>query len=297
MHGLVPIVMQGACDLAALALGRDFTLSSTHLDEVTAVIRPPGCFIRKSGKLSWNPLATSEHIYGTDDEQSVVCVAEGDCDGNAFTGGGENSQLGDGVCDAKFNCAKFVWDDGDCGRYARRDYECDEVEYCTIQSKADCELASVFVDEPENGWFDKNFEPGLELAREVDRTDRVRGCSERNSGVIAFNTNLEAPVAHNNRRGKSVLCTACETTPAEYDMQTMMCDGVVYCHIMDEATCNAAAAMLGHPDSGADVVTKTNRVKGCSVRNSGNLVFNDDMSSTSSKQGQTVFCQRCESQM
>lgn len=169
--------------------------------------------------------------------------------------------------------------------------------YCDIQTAKECANAAVAV--------------GLEdtTPRERTRSDQVAGCSTTKSGSLRFNADSTSTVVHNTGNGQTVLCQSC-TAPTtttsgpgacmpgmDYCYHDGECPGSIWgsaCPITTQADCEAGAAMLGHTDTVANVLSDTNKIAGCSINNGGGLRFNTMGTTTHNTGGsQSIVCGFC----
>ena len=161
---------------------------------------------------------------------------------------------------------------------------CDESNYCTLLTKNYCQNAALSL-----GHWDTT-------ANVLDRTDVVSGCSTNNRGGLRFNEVMENGVEHSSSNGKKVLCMLCNIDFDNYSYVDGQCDGEYYCSIDNIEECQDVALELGHDDTTANLIDKSNAVYGCSINNRGGLRFNQNVNSTHvhATGGSYVLCKRCQ---
>ena len=277
--GLCPITTKDDCEAAALTVGH----SDTSANTVDSSKAPPGCSINQGGGLRFNEDSSSTAPQNPGGVGPVLCQ----------------------ICEASTSSAmpmpdscpcKFVQGQGIC--------ECTS-GLCTLDSVAKCEVAAATVGQSDT------------TANIIDRSTQPRGCSINTKGGLRFNLDADSTTTQNPGNAGPVLCVECNTAttddinsfapssspagwqcPQQFAVGRGLCECSGLCSITTSQRCEQAAALVGHSDVTANIISHDGAPPGCSINAGGGLRFNEDVSATR-PQGPNgegpVLCEVCNS--
>ena len=264
---------------------RDLAISFPDTYSISSTTRVAGCATMANGKLRFNSFLDSGVLHPSGGGKVVLC---GLCASSTST-----------TSSSSVTTAQ---------PYRTAISKCDGVEYCTLDSKTECEVGATQLGIP----FPNSYS--------ISSTIRVAGCATMADGDLRFNSFLGSDVEHPSGGGKVVICGLCGPTTSSttgstsptttssssggssgtlppYSSTTWSCDGEEYCTLPSKNECTAAATYLGISFPQAYTVSSTSKVAGCATMADGDIRFNSYLHSKgvhSPTGDRVVLCGLCE---